>query len=436
MPRLVIELTWRQPLLFTGNLIWKTGTVVTKKAYLMLFVVRMSQITLKEDGCLPHFMAAVGRNCYTAACCSLNCPAFLVKVFAVNPNERQKVACAQMRGRKITSLLSIKPLLASSYCSFPALPRRHPVCCRKGGSNSHGSLRSPLQSARARGRKKQNQRLCPRGEPLAAGQCHCDSSTVRLQPNHMLWHPRQVRRRQRAGMCKGQKLRRSVQRKHFPVYLKAFSSATHRLNAAAPVRAHTHQPLSSLSLKNNTTTTSLLLGSKAACQHCHRDERQNNSSHCLKSQAMEQTGLSSSHWQGKAAFTHRAPSLSHDGRYRARQLEGIHLCALSPVSSPHHQKQEAHRRNSPLALEGSGWLLTLQQPQPMQEGPQKGLNQAGSKTDCKRRKDQNKGEKHAFFHGYGKEELAVEWVAIKTWHRLHPINYATRNLFQPTDCRR
>lgn len=141
MPRLVIELTWRQPLLFTGNLTWKTGSMVTKKAYLMLFVVRMSRITLKEDGCLPHFMAAVGRNCYTAACCSLNCPAFLVQVFAVNPNERQKVACAQMRGRKITSLLSIKPLLAGSYCSFPALPRRHPVCCRRGGSNSHGSIR-------------------------------------------------------------------------------------------------------------------------------------------------------------------------------------------------------------------------------------------------------------------------------------------------------
>lgn len=150
---------------------------------------------------------------------------------------------------------------------------------------------------------------------------------------------------------------------------------------------------------------------------------------------MEQTGLSFSQWQGKPVFTHRVPSLGHDGRYKVGQLKGIHLCAPSPVSSPHNQKQEADRKNSPLAPVDSGWLLTLQQLQPTQE-PQRGLTQASSKTDCKRRKDQNKREKHAFFHAYGKEELTVEWVAIKTWHRLHLINYATRNLFQPTDCRR
>lgn len=59
-----MKLTWRQPFLFTSNLIWKTETMVTKKAYLTLFIARKSRITLKEDGCLLDFMAAVGRNCH------------------------------------------------------------------------------------------------------------------------------------------------------------------------------------------------------------------------------------------------------------------------------------------------------------------------------------------------------------------------------------
>lgn len=59
------ELTWRQPLLLTSNFVWKTGIVATENAYLTLFLVRMSQIILKEDNYLPRFMAAVDRYCYT-----------------------------------------------------------------------------------------------------------------------------------------------------------------------------------------------------------------------------------------------------------------------------------------------------------------------------------------------------------------------------------
>lgn len=228
--------------------------MVTKKAYLTLSVVRRSQTTLKEDGCLLDVMAAVGRNCYTAACWSLKCPAFLVEVFAVNPNEKQKVARAQMWSRTITSLLSIKPLLASSYCSFPALPWRHPVCCRKGSPiHKHlpFSLQEPGEQNRTKGSAHAGSPLQQTSAAVTAALWGCSWTTC--------WHPRQVRRRQWARIYKRQKLRGSVQRKHFLVYLKVFSSATHSLNAAAPVWAHMHQLLSFL--KNNTTTASLLLRS-------------------------------------------------------------------------------------------------------------------------------------------------------------------------------
>lgn len=43
----------------------KLVLMVSKNAYLTLFLVRMSQIILKEDNYLSRFMAAVGRYCYT-----------------------------------------------------------------------------------------------------------------------------------------------------------------------------------------------------------------------------------------------------------------------------------------------------------------------------------------------------------------------------------
>lgn len=63
--RLTMEWTWRQPFPFSSNFVWKTGIMVSKNAYLTLFLVRMSQIILKEDNYLSRFMAAVGRYCYT-----------------------------------------------------------------------------------------------------------------------------------------------------------------------------------------------------------------------------------------------------------------------------------------------------------------------------------------------------------------------------------
>lgn len=80
---------------FTSNFVWKFGTMVTINAYLTLFLVRTSQIILKEDNYLSRFMAAVGRYCYTQwhTVPWIALYDFQIKTFELNhrgPSKRQK----------------------------------------------------------------------------------------------------------------------------------------------------------------------------------------------------------------------------------------------------------------------------------------------------------------------------------------------------------
>lgn len=124
MQRLTMGLTWRQPFPFSSNSVWKTGIMVSKNAYLTLFLLRMSQIILKEDNYLSRFMAAVGRYCYTQwhAVPWIALCVFQIKMFLLNhtgPSKGQKdpfSAFHEATPCKQLLLLSSSTLEASFVC--------------------------------------------------------------------------------------------------------------------------------------------------------------------------------------------------------------------------------------------------------------------------------------------------------------------------------
>lgn len=196
------ELTWRQPLLLTSNFVWKTGIVVTKNAYLTLFLVGMSQIILKEDNYLPRFMAAVGRSCYTQwhAVPWIALCVFQIKTFELNhtgPSERQKDHSSAFH----TAIPCKQLLLFSSSTTLEAM-----FASGKERSNSYWSMNCPSLCLQELEEGQKTLTLPKLGDPHNGafpyrsnqGNRHVPSfcshsiSTARLQLNQMVWKLRQV----------------------------------------------------------------------------------------------------------------------------------------------------------------------------------------------------------------------------------------------------